>query len=96
MSQQRTWKFIVKIRILMTLLTDYSFGYNYTKINENIKLCEKISIISKYDYCSTWVKYRNVLPNNKNANMGSSSIQHFTVIHSHFDDMIDMQIQNLL
>ena len=30
----------------------------------------------------------------KNVNMGPSSIQHYTEIHLHFEDMIDMQIKN--
>ena len=36
------------------------------------------------------MKYRNVLPNHKNANMGSSTVHLYGV------DLIDMQIQDLL
>ena len=45
--------------------------------------------------CNKWVKYRNVLPNHKNDNMGSSSIQHYTEIHFHFVDMIDRKRLNI-
>ena len=37
-----------------------------------------------------YMKYRNVLPNHKNANMGSSTVHLYDV------DLIDMQIQDLL
>ena len=40
------------------------------------------------------VKYRNILPNHKNANVGSSAIQHYTKINFHGVDMIDVQIEN--
>ena len=38
--------------------------------------------------CNKCIKYRNLLPNDKNANMGASSIQHYTDIRLHFEDMI--------
>ena len=34
--------------------------------------------------CNKWVKYRNLLPNHKNTNMGSSTF------HLHDVDLIDM------
>ena len=38
--------------------------------------------------CNKWMRYRNALPNHKNANMGSS------VVHLHDADLIGMQIQD--
>ena len=42
------------------------------------------------DKCNMWMKYiyRNIVPNHKNANMGSSTV------HLHGVDLIDMQIQD--
>ena len=40
--------------------------------------------------CNKWMMNRNVLPNHKNANMGSSTV------HLHGVHLIDMQIQYLL
>ena len=40
--------------------------------------------------CNKLMKYRNVLPNHKNANTGSSTV------HLHDVDPIDMQIQDWL
>ena len=40
--------------------------------------------------CNKWMKYRNLLLNYKNANMGSSTV------HLHGVDPIDMQIQDWL
>ena len=37
-----------------------------------------------------WMEYRIILPNHKNANMGSS------IVHLHGGDLIDMQIQDWL
>ena len=38
--------------------------------------------------CNQWMKYRNVLPNHKNANTGSSTV------HLHGVDLIVMHIQD--
>ena len=43
---------------------------------------------------------KNVLHNHNNANMGSSlvdkvKVRHSTEVHLHFEDMIDIQMQNL-
>ena len=44
------------------------------------------------DKCNKWMKYiyRNILPNHKNANMGSSAVHLYGV------DLIDMQIHDVL
>ena len=41
-----------------------------------------------HNTCNKWMKYRNVFPNHKNANIGSSTF------HIHCVDLIDKQIQD--
>ena len=38
----------------------------------------------KQNKCNKWMKYRNILPNHKNVNMGSSAV------HLHGVDLIDI------
>ena len=54
-----------------------------------MKTCSSlVKIISIKNKCSKWMKYRNVLPNLKNANMRSSTV------HLHGVNLTDMQIQD--
>ena len=46
--------------------------------------------------CNKWIQYRNILPNHKNAKIGSSATEQCTVIHLHSEDMFDKHIPNLL
>ena len=54
-------------------------------------LVKVISDVEGYNFmqnkCNKWMKYRNILPNHKNANILGSS-----TINSLDEDMIDMQI----
>ena len=40
------------------------------------------------------MKYSNTLPNHKNTNMGSPTVEQWTEIHLHGVDMRDVLIQN--
>ena len=65
-----------------------------------------VKVISENNFTpnklNKWVKYRNILPIHKNANMGSSAIQHYTANYCsyqyaliiHCVDIIDTQNQN--
>ena len=37
MSKQRTWKLVIKILILITLLTSFSYKSKIANINEDVK-----------------------------------------------------------
>ena len=44
--------------------------------------------------CNKWIKYRNVLPNHQNADIGSSAIDQWTEIYLLGLDMRGMKIQD--
>ena len=74
MSKQRTCKLVTRIlrKTRSSLVKMISSGENNFMQNKFNK----------------WMKNRNVLPNHKNANMGSSTV------HLHGVDLSDMQIQD--
>ena len=73
MSKQRTCKLVTEILIkTYSSVKIISDRVNNFMQNKNNK----------------WMKFRNVLTNHKNSNMGSSTV------HLHDVDLIDMQIQD--
>ena len=74
MSKQRTCKLVTNIflKTCSSLVKMISGGVN--KFMEN--------------KCNKWLEYRNVFPNHKNKNEGSSTV------HLHGVELINMQIQD--
>ena len=77
MSKQSTCKLVTKIlrKTCSSLVKIISDGENNFMQNK----------------CNTWMKYRNVLPNHKNANIWENQ-QFIYILHG--VDLIDMQIQD--
>ena len=76
MSKQRTYKSVIKI-----LVETYSSLVKLIFDGKNNFMQNK---------CNKWIKYRNILPNHKNSNMGSSTV------HLHGVGLIDMKIYDWL
>ena len=73
MSKQRTCKLLTEI-----LMKTYS----------SVKIISERVNNFMQNKSNKWMKFRNVLTNHKNSNMGSSTV------HLHDVDLIDMQIQD--